>query len=151
MLFTISRKVNTEEFYQEQLHFINEQFRNKGKLIVSQTEYIISINDDDRFFKNINDNDDHNNNINNNHDNVDHCHANDINSNDYDFFDNSKNFQINNSHSNKNPSNKSKLSSIHYNSDYNRYNISNDNNKFPSTKFYGNSTVSNNDSKSFST
>ena len=67
----LSEKAQTEEFYQEQLCFMNEESRSKDNLIISllhqlskQTECITSLNN--RFFNNTIDNN------NNNNDNLNH-------------------------------------------------------------------------------
>ena len=70
----VSGKAQTEEFYQEQLRFINEELRNKDNLINSllhqlskQTECITSLNN--RFSNNAIDDDNNNNNNSNNNNN----------------------------------------------------------------------------------
>ena len=65
----LSGKAQTEEFYEEQLHFMNEELRNKDNLIISllnqlskQTECITSLTN--RFSNNAIDNNNNNNNDN---------------------------------------------------------------------------------------
>ena len=91
----LSGKAQTEEFYREQLRFMNEELRNKHNLIVfllnqlsKQTEYITSLNN--RFSNNAIDN---NNNTNDNLSHKNNSYTNENNKNN----NNNNNFNINSS------------------------------------------------------
>ena len=106
--YVLSGKAKTEEFYQEQLRFINEELRNKDNLINSlvhqlskQTECITSLNN--RFSNNAVD-DNNNNNDNRNRKNnsrSNKCNNNNNNNND----NKNDNYNINSNHHNNISSN----------------------------------------------